>query len=65
MCDFDQLNVLELFLDCITEPNEKLVKFGVGGIYNSCTGMSNNANIFCYYLNMMITASVFLNSEAV
>ncbi|KAK2965401.1 hypothetical protein RJ640_001478, partial [Escallonia rubra] len=26
-----QLNVLELFLDCLTEPNEKLVEFGVEG----------------------------------
>ncbi|KAI5434618.1 variant 2, Armadillo repeat-containing protein 7 [Lathyrus oleraceus] len=31
-----QLNVLELFLDCITEPNEKLIEFGVGGICNCC-----------------------------
>ncbi|KAL4364740.1 hypothetical protein AHAS_Ahas07G0036300 [Arachis hypogaea] len=31
-----QLNVLELFLDCMTEPNEKLVEFGVGGICNCC-----------------------------
>ncbi|XP_010553876.1 PREDICTED: armadillo repeat-containing protein 7 [Tarenaya hassleriana] len=30
-----QLNVLELFIDCITEPNEKLVEFGVGGICNA------------------------------
>lgn len=36
--DFTQLNVLELFLDCITEPNEKLVEFGVGGICNACAG---------------------------
>ncbi|XP_062116822.1 uncharacterized protein LOC133830767 isoform X5 [Humulus lupulus] len=32
-----QLNVLELFLDCITEPNEKLVEFGIGGV-NSALG---------------------------
>ncbi|KAK4751914.1 hypothetical protein SAY87_020712 [Trapa incisa] len=38
-----QLNVLELFLDCITEPNEKLVEFGVGGICNACAGL------FSYY----------------
>ncbi|XP_020093305.1 armadillo repeat-containing protein 7-like isoform X3 [Ananas comosus] len=36
-----QLNVLELFLDCITEPNEKLVEFGVGGICNSCADSKN------------------------
>lgn len=34
----EQLNVLELFLDCMTEPNEKLIEFGVGGICNSCVG---------------------------
>ncbi|TYK08652.1 armadillo repeat-containing protein 7 [Cucumis melo var. makuwa] len=33
-----QLNVLELFLDCMTEPNEKLIEFGIGGICNSCVG---------------------------
>lgn len=32
--------MLELFVDCITEPNEKLVEFGVGGICNSCAGKS-------------------------
>ncbi|XP_048321918.1 uncharacterized protein LOC107435602 [Ziziphus jujuba] len=36
-----QLNVLELFLDCITEPNEKLVEFGTGGICNSCADPAN------------------------
>ncbi|GMN70305.1 hypothetical protein TIFTF001_039349 [Ficus carica] len=24
--------------DCITEPNEKLVEFGIGGVCNSCAG---------------------------
>ncbi|QHO53733.1 uncharacterized protein [Arachis hypogaea] len=38
-----QLNVLELFLDCMTEPNEKLVDFGVGGICNSCADQANVA----------------------
>ncbi|KAK7300638.1 hypothetical protein RJT34_11486 [Clitoria ternatea] len=38
-----QLNVLELFLDCLTEPNEKLVEFGVGGICNSCADPTNAA----------------------
>ncbi|EXB39684.1 Armadillo repeat-containing protein 7 [Morus notabilis] len=36
-----QLNVLELFLDCITEPNEKLVEFGIGGLCNSCADPEN------------------------
>ncbi|XP_004300031.1 PREDICTED: armadillo repeat-containing protein 7-like [Fragaria vesca subsp. vesca] len=38
-----QLNVVELFLDCITEPNEKLVEFGVGGICNCCPDPANAA----------------------
>lgn len=38
-----QLNVLELFLDCITEPNEKLVEFGVGGICNCSVDPANAA----------------------
>lgn len=29
---------MELFLDCMTEPNEKLVEFGIGGICNSVAG---------------------------
>lgn len=40
-----ELNVLELFLDCITEPNEKLIEFGVGGICNSCVDPENSAVI--------------------
>ncbi|KAK1417036.1 hypothetical protein QVD17_26158 [Tagetes erecta] len=40
-----QLNVLELFLDCITEPNEKLIEFGAGGICNSCIDPANAAVI--------------------
>ncbi|KAL3525071.1 hypothetical protein ACH5RR_013443 [Cinchona calisaya] len=38
-----QLNVLELFLDCMTEPNERLVEFGIGGICNACVDPSNAA----------------------
>ncbi|EOY33895.1 hypothetical protein SCA6_010288 [Theobroma cacao] len=38
-----QLNVLELYLDCLTEPNEKLVEFGIGGICNSCVDPANAA----------------------
>ncbi|OIT05403.1 PREDICTED: armadillo repeat-containing protein 7 [Nicotiana attenuata] len=38
-----QLNVIELFLDCITEPNEKLVEFGIGGICNACADTANAA----------------------
>nr|GMC96843.1 armadillo repeat-containing protein 7 isoform X1 [Ipomoea batatas] len=38
-----QLNVIELFLDCITEPNERLVEFGVGGICNCCADPANAA----------------------
>ncbi|KAK4278074.1 hypothetical protein QN277_015969 [Acacia crassicarpa] len=37
-----QLNVLELFLDCITEPNEKLVEFGIGGICNASADPTNS-----------------------
>ncbi|PON84361.1 Beta-catenin [Trema orientale] len=40
-----QLNVLELLLDCITEPNEKLVEFGIGGVCNSCADPANAAII--------------------
>ncbi|GAB2298563.1 hypothetical protein Dimus_032631 [Dionaea muscipula] len=36
-----ELNVLELFLDCITEPNERLVEFGAGGVCNACADPEN------------------------
>ncbi|CAG8555976.1 1050_t:CDS:2 [Ambispora leptoticha] len=31
-----QLNVVDLFLDAITEPDEKIKEFGIGGICNIC-----------------------------
>ncbi|KAI4370625.1 hypothetical protein MLD38_018957 [Melastoma candidum] len=40
-----QLNVLELFLDCLTEPNEKLKEFGAGGICNASVDPANTAMI--------------------
>ncbi|CAI5537195.1 unnamed protein product [Closterium sp. Naga37s-1] len=33
-----KLNVLELFLDCLTEENAKLVDFGMGGLCNAVAG---------------------------
>ncbi|KAL7160555.1 hypothetical protein ABFS83_01G104100 [Erythranthe nasuta] len=37
-----QLNVLELFLDCLTEePNERLVEFAIGGICNASSDPTN------------------------
>ncbi|KAI3922895.1 hypothetical protein MKW98_007026 [Papaver atlanticum] len=40
-----QLNVLDLFLNCVTEPNEKLVEFGVGGICYASVDPANAALI--------------------
>ncbi|KAI3831336.1 hypothetical protein MKX03_034122 [Papaver bracteatum] len=37
-----------LFLYCVTEPNEKLVKFGVGGICNAFVDPTNAALISQY-----------------
>ena len=31
-----KLNVAELFLDMLSEPNEKFVEFGIGGLCNYC-----------------------------
>jgi hypothetical protein len=46
-----QPNALELFLDCITEPNERLVEFGIGGICNSCVGEQyKTLNSMIFYL---------------
>ncbi|XP_021741088.1 armadillo repeat-containing protein 7-like isoform X1 [Chenopodium quinoa] len=40
------LNVLELFIDCLTEPNERLIEFAVGGICNAVAD-PQNAQIVC------------------
>ncbi len=34
-----QLHVLDLFMDCLTEANEKLIEFGVGGLCNCSPGL--------------------------
>lgn len=57
-CNIKQLNVIELFLDCLTEPSEKLVEFGIGGICNACAGKIKSFgiyvdsmiwNVFCWF----------------
>ena len=37
-----QLNVLELFLDCLAEKNERVVEFGMAGLCNACAGNGLN-----------------------
>eukprot|EP00850_Spirogloea_muscicola_P013998 SM000098S25078 [mRNA] locus=s98:10910:13295:- [translate_table: standard] len=39
-----KLHVVDLFLDCLTEPNELLVEFGIGGISN-CSPDPKNAAV--------------------
>ncbi|CAI5468468.1 unnamed protein product [Closterium sp. Yama58-4] len=40
-----KLNVLGLFLDCLTEENAKLVDFGMGGLCNSAADTANASAI--------------------
>ncbi|CAI5953187.1 unnamed protein product, partial [Closterium sp. NIES-64] len=40
-----KLNVLELFLDCLTEENAKLVDFGMGGLCNAVADPVNASAI--------------------
>ncbi|KMT10876.1 hypothetical protein BVRB_5g113730 [Beta vulgaris subsp. vulgaris] len=40
------LNILELFLDCLTEPNERLIEFGAGGICNAVADPQNAKIVF-------------------
>ncbi|CAI5495909.1 unnamed protein product [Closterium sp. Naga37s-1] len=40
-----KLNVLELFLDCLTEENAKLVDFGMGGLCNVAADTANASAI--------------------
>ncbi|CAK9276896.1 unnamed protein product [Sphagnum jensenii] len=39
-----KLHVLDLFMDCLTEANEKLIEFGVGGLCNCSPGFADPAN---------------------
>eukprot|EP01098_Paradermamoeba_levis_P016922 TRINITY_DN9419_c0_g1_i1.p1 TRINITY_DN9419_c0_g1~~TRINITY_DN9419_c0_g1_i1.p1 ORF type:complete len:198 (-),score=51.51 TRINITY_DN9419_c0_g1_i1:169-717(-) len=39
--DLRKLNVIELFLDMLTEPSERLVEFGAGGLSNCCCEIEN------------------------
>jgi hypothetical protein len=36
-----KLHVLDLFMDCLTEANEKLIEFGVGGLCNCSPDPAN------------------------
>ena len=38
---FRTLNVLDLFLDCLTEENTTLVEFAIGGLCNACLDREN------------------------
>eukprot|EP00897_Mesotaenium_endlicherianum_P010796 jgi/Mesen1/9745/ME000695S09055 len=40
-----KLHAVDLFLDCLTEPSERLVEFGMGGICNCCPDPKNAAVI--------------------
>ncbi|CAG8603341.1 9073_t:CDS:2, partial [Cetraspora pellucida] len=39
-----QLNVVDLFLDALTESDEKLKEFGLGGLCNLCLGLVQKRN---------------------
>jgi len=38
---FRQLNVIDLFIDSLSESNEKLIEFGIGGLCNCCIDKKN------------------------
>nr|XP_054764571.1 armadillo repeat-containing protein 7-like isoform X2 [Lytechinus pictus] len=40
-----QLNAVDLFLDTLTEPSERLVEFGIGGLCNLVLDKENKAHI--------------------
>ncbi|CAB4437843.1 unnamed protein product [Rhizophagus irregularis] len=40
-----QLNVVDLFLDTLSEPDEKLKEFGLGGLCNLCLETRNKEHI--------------------
>ncbi|XP_075033966.1 armadillo repeat-containing protein 7 [Mixophyes fleayi] len=43
--DLRQLQVIDLFLDMLTEDNETLVEFGIGGLCNLCLDKVNKSHI--------------------
>ncbi|XP_075441017.1 armadillo repeat-containing protein 7 [Ascaphus truei] len=43
--DLRQLQVPDLFLDMLTEDNETLVEFGIGGLCNLCLDKANKSHI--------------------
>ncbi|XP_063816730.1 armadillo repeat-containing protein 7 isoform X2 [Pseudophryne corroboree] len=43
--DLRQLQVIDLFLDMLTEDNEALVEFGIGGLCNLCLDKANKSHI--------------------
>ncbi|KAE8576866.1 hypothetical protein XENTR_v10004353 [Xenopus tropicalis] len=43
--DLRKLQVLDLFLDMLTEGNENLVEFGLGGLCNLCLDKTNKSHI--------------------
>lgn len=62
VCMFVQLNVLELFIDCITEPNEKLIEFGVGGICNACVGhFYFSLPLLCFFYVLKIVSLLLVS----
>ncbi|KAK3089130.1 hypothetical protein FSP39_001074 [Pinctada imbricata] len=40
-----KLNVIDLFLDCLDESNEKLVEFSIGGLCNICLDKQNKEHM--------------------
>ncbi|CAI5971863.1 unnamed protein product [Closterium sp. NIES-64] len=51
-----QLNVLELFLDCLTEENARLVQFGMGGLCNATADAANLSAIDCHCRQRLVCA---------
>ncbi|XP_053309240.1 armadillo repeat-containing protein 7 [Spea bombifrons] len=43
--DLRQLQVIDLFLDMLTEENETLVEFGIGGLCNLCLDKANKSHV--------------------
>ena len=39
-----ELNVIDLFLDCLAEETPLLQQFGMGGLCNCCNGMLSSGN---------------------
>lgn len=54
---------MELFVDWLTEPNEKIVEFGIWGICNSCVGNCSDFIFGDIIISCLIVYLIYKNNK--